>query len=218
MFAGHPIRIALAALVIIVVRGSVSEAECKPDTAANKNRTLFSSLAALHFDESGGSITINGRSTSTFGGEVAIAVCPWPGYSFSIGGESLAEAIETGYIAPGSTNFHPDLSLDFASVALTRRWRNSQIVHPMVSVRVGSVTAEYRYFHRVDGLTETHTDGKSTATFVAPMVGAEVAVFKYMTLYGGAGVRMIGRLQTPELNTNLSGAYAIFGVGFGKFR
>lgn len=88
----------------------------------------------------------------------------------------------------------------------------------MVSVRVGSVTAEYRYFHRVDGLTEMHTDGKSTATFVAPMVGAEVAVFKYMTLYGGAGARMLGRLRTPGLNSSLSGAYAIFGVGFGKFR
>lgn len=218
MFARHPIRIAVAALTIVAARTSVSTAECKPDTAANQNRTLFSNVAALHFDEAGGSITINGRSSSTIGAELAIAVCRWPGYSFSIGGESLAEAIETGYIAPGSTTFHPDLSLDFASVALTRRWRNSEIVHPMVSVRVGSVTAEYRYFHRVDGLTETHIDGKSTATFVAPMVGAEVALFKYMTLYGGAGMRMVGRLQTPELNNGLSGAYAIFRLGFGKFR
>ena len=218
MFASRSVHIVVTALTVLAVNASVSGAECKADTVTT-NKSLFTGIAAMHFDEFGGSIAVNGRSTSTIGGELALAVCRWPAYTLSVGGDFLAESLETEYIAPGSPNFHPPLSLGFASVALTRRWRNSEIVHPMASLRVGSASAEYSYFHRINGLTETHVDGTSSASFVAPSAGAEVSLFKYMTMYGAVGVRLVGRLDTPGLNNNgLSGAFFAFGLGFGKFR
>jgi hypothetical protein len=107
----------------------------------------------------------------------------------------------------------------FAAFEVARRWRNTSIVHPMVWLRVGSVHAEYDYYHTVNGVSETHTDGTSTTHFVAPAVGAEVSLFKYMTAYAAVSRRFAGRLNTPGLESGgLSSTSVSFGMGFGKFR
>jgi hypothetical protein len=209
----------VAALAIGLCNASVSLAECKPDTAVSKNRTLFSSVSALHFDYVGSGVVVNGKSSSTFGGELAIAVCRWPQYTMGLYGEELVDVIETSYIAPGSSNFHPSLTLEFGGVSLTRRWRRSDIVHPMVSVRAGSVDASYSYYHTSNGIAERHVDGRASAGFVAPEAGAEVSLFKYMTIYLTGGVRLVGHLDTPGLSAgDLNKPFVSFGMGFGKFR
>jgi hypothetical protein len=152
MFANRLARVVITAFVLAAVHASVSAAECKPDTTAtaSRNRTLFSGVAAFHFDEVGRSVSVNGTPAS---------------------------------------------------------------------LRGGSVDAEYSYFHRVNGISESHVDGKSSAPFVAPAVGVEVSLFKYVTAYIDAGHRFVGRLNTPGLsNSGLSGTYASFAMAFGKFR
>jgi hypothetical protein len=194
-------------------------AECKPDTSTKRNRTLFSGITAFHFDYFGSSISVNdNKSASMFGGELALALCRWPAYTIGLGGDLLMDVVETSYIAPGSPDFHPSLSLSSSSVSLTRRWRNADIVHPLVSLRAGSVDAQYSYYHTVAGRTELHVDGASSAPFIAPMAGVEISLFKYMTIYLTAGDRIVGSLNTPGLTNNVSGMFSTFGMGFGKFR
>ena len=197
MHANRLARVVVTAFVLAAVHASVSAAECKPDTTAtaNRNRTLFSGVAAFHFDEVGRSVSVNGTPASMIGGELGVALCRWPAYTVGLGGELLVDLTETSYIAPGSPDFHPPLSLQFSSISLTRRWRNPDIVHPMVSLRAGSVDAEYSYYHRVNGISELHVDGKSSAPFVAPAVGVEISLFKYVTAYIDAGHRFVGRLN-----------------------
>jgi hypothetical protein len=219
MVASRLARVAAATLTIAAAHPAVSAAECKPDTSANRARTLINGIAAFHFDYAGSTISVNDtKSASMLSGEMSLALCRWPAYTIGVGGETLMDMIETSYIAPGSADFHPSLSLSFSSVSLTRRWRNLDIVHPMISVRAGSVDAEYSYYHTVAGRAESHVDGKSSAPFVAPMAGVEISVFKYMTVYLNAGDRIVGSLNTPGLTNNLSGMFTTFGMAFGKFR
>jgi hypothetical protein len=208
----------VAMLVAVAVKAPVLWAECKTDTMPQKNKTLFTGIAALHFDYAGSSMTVNSAPVSMFGGDLSIAVCRWPAYTFGLGGEIIAEPVTTSYVAPGSTDFHPALSVGFSSVSVTRRWRNTEIVHPMLVVRAGSVDTEYSYYRFSAGQDEWRVDGKSSAPFIAPAAGVEVSLFKYMSVYMVAGARVVGRLETPGVTNNLSGFFASFGMGFGKFR
>jgi hypothetical protein len=160
---------------------------------------------------------VNGQDQSTLGGELAFALCRWPGYTFGLGGVGTVDAIETSYIAPGSPDFHPSLAVSEAWVSVTRRWRLSEIVHPMASIRVGSIESSYAYYHRVNGVTEHHIDGLSSALAVVPTVGAEVSLFKYVTAYANAGPRLMGRLHTPDASEGQD-MFVSIGVAFGKMR
>ena len=217
MLATRLANVGTAAFVLIALTASTSAAECKPDTATNRNRTLFSGISAFHFDESGSSVRVNGQDRSTLGGEFALALCRWPAYTFGLGGSGTIETIETSYIAPGSTSFHPSLAVNEGWVSITRRWRRSDIVHPMASIRVGQISSNYPYYHRVDGITERHVDGSSSVMLVSPMAGVEVSLFKYVTAYLNAGPRIMGQLKTPGATTG-SDFFASFGFAFGKMR
>ena len=206
-----------AATVLVAVTASVSAAECKSDTATHRNRTLFSGISAMHFDELFGSIRVNGQDRSTLGGELAFALCRSPAYTFGLGGGGTAERIETPYIAPGSTDFHPSLAVTESWVSVTRRWRLSEIVHPMASIRIGSIESSYTYYHRVNGISEEHVDGASHSFLVTPMAGVEVSLFKYMTGYLNVGPRLMGRLNTPGVGTGQD-VFTSVGFAFGKMR
>jgi hypothetical protein len=217
MLATRLTRVAATAFALIAVAASTSAAECKSDTSTNRNRTLFSGISAFHVDEIGSSVRVNGQDRSTLGGEFALALCRWPAYTFGFGGGGTIESIETSYIAPGSTNFHPSLAVSEGWISVTRRWRLSDIVHPMASVRIGQITSNYPYYHRVDGISERHVDGSSSAMLVSPMAGVEVSLFKYVTAYLNAGPRIMGQLKTPGATTG-SDFFASFGMAFGKMR
>ena len=120
----------------------------------------------------------------------------------------------TSFVAPGSV-YHPQLIMTHSGWQLTRRWRNHEIFHPMVSLENGSVRGECAWVHNgVDVDT-----GASRATYVTPSVGGEVSLFKYMTMYLTVGRRMVGEIKTPAITgAGLSGLYEQFGFGFGKFR
>jgi hypothetical protein len=105
--------------------------------------------------------------------------------------------------------------LDQSGYELARRWRNHDIFHPMVSVEVGSIHGEYSYM--LGGIAVD--TGASRANYVTPSAGAEVSLFKYMTVYLTMGYRFVGAIKTPGITgAGLSGMYEQFGFGFGKFR
>jgi hypothetical protein len=88
----------------------------------------------------------------------------------------------------------------------------------MLALSSGTVKTFYPYRHRLpDGTWETHIDDLSRATYVAPAVGFEASLFKYLTAYLQVGSRWVGNVTTTDAG-KLSGAYTTFGFGFGKFR
>ncbi|HVE36131.1 MAG TPA: hypothetical protein VNC18_21365 [Gemmatimonadaceae bacterium] len=216
----------LCSLLLLAAPLANAVAGCKKDTLstgpAPAPRTLFSSMrvAALHLDENGGSAIMNGRSQQIIEARIAIAFCRWPSYTLSAIGGSHMDSPTTSYLASGSETFHPGLHADWGGFELQKRWRDSSILHPMVSVAFGGLTTSYQYTHReTSGAVEYRTEGESTATYFAPAAGVEVSLFKYMTSYLLLGVRQVGALDTPAVERGgFNGQYVAFGFGFGKFR
>lgn len=212
-------RIATLA-VILIAAPSLARGDCTRDTTRSEPRTLFGRLgvAALHVDEGGSNAKLNGQNASLMEGRLAFAHCRWPSVTFAIVGGVTASPRQTTYVAPGSTNFRPELHLTYSGLEVTRRWRDSSIFHPMLALSAGTAATFYPYRHRLaDGTWETRTDEVSRAAYVAPAAGVEAALFKHLTVFLQFGGRLVGEVTTPDAG-DLSGAYAAFGFGVGKFR
>jgi hypothetical protein len=208
---------AAAAMMLIAAASSAAVAECKPDTAANHDRTLVSGISALHVDELWASIRVNSQDRRTGGAEFGLALCRWPAYTFGVGAGGTVDHFGTSYIAPGSADYHPNLEITEAWLSVTRRWRLSAIVHPMASVRIGSIMSSYPYWDRVKGPSVRHVDGLSRALLIVPTAGVEASVFKYMSVYVNAGPRLTGKLNTPGASEGQD-VFASVGLALGKMR
>ena len=212
----------LYSLLLIAAPMANAVAGCTKDTSSARPRTLFSNMhvAALHFDENGGSANMNGQTQPVIEARIAIAFCRWPSYTLSAIGGSHVTSPTTSYLASGSQTFHPPLHADWGGFELQKRWRDSSIFHPMVSIAFGGLTTSYQYAHReTSGSVEYRTEGESTAAYLAPSAGVEVSLFKYMTSYLLLGLRRAGELDTPAVQRGgFNGQYVAFGFGFGKFR
>ncbi len=212
----------LCSLLLLAAPLASSVAACTKDTSATASRTLFSNLriAALHFDETGGSAIRNGESTGILEARIAIAFCRWASYTAAFVSGTHRNPPTTSYVASGSQTYHPPLYADWTGVELQKRWRDSSIFHPMVSVGVGQLRTLYHYSHRdASGNIEYRTEGASDATYFAPSVGVEASLFKYMTSYLLLGVRKVGALDTPAVEAGgFDGEYLAFGFAVGKFR
>ncbi|HEY6828793.1 MAG TPA: hypothetical protein VI259_18160 [Gemmatimonadaceae bacterium] len=212
----------LASLLLLATPLAVAAAGCQKDTSNAGPRTLFSKthIAALHFDENGGSANMNGQSAPILEARLAIALCRWPSYTAAIVAGTHMDTPSTTYLASGSQTYHPPLFGDWAGIELQKRWRDSSIFHPMVSIGVGELTTAYHYTYRdASGAIEYRTEGTSGATYFAPSAGVEVSLFKYVTSYLLLGIRKVGTLQTPATEAGgFDGQYVAFGFGFGKFR
>ena len=197
-------------------------AGCTKDSTRAAPTTLFGRLpiAALHLDAAGGSAMVGGESRSIVSSRLAIAFCRWPSYSVAAVGGSHATYPTTDYIASGSQSYHPELYANWSAIELQKRWRDSSIVRPTISVAYGEMSTEYRYSHRLaSGTWEDRQEGASSATYLASAVGVEVSLFKYMTSYLLVGARKVGALNTPGVGRgDFDGRYVTFGFGFGKFR
>jgi hypothetical protein len=215
-------RIALIALIALAMVPMKAYAGCAHDTTAREPRTLFRGIgvAALHVDQGAGSAPVAGRPEHVMEFKMGIALCRWPSFTLSaVGSESIVLAAP-GYVAPGSSTFHPDLFVESNGIELQRRWRDSSIFHPMLSFATGSIHAEYRYSRRDEsGVWRSQVDGASTGRYFMPAVGMEASLFKYMTMYGNVGARFTTLTGTPGLDAGaLNGAFSVIGFAFGKFR
>ena len=212
----------LASLLLLTCPLGVAAAGCTKDTSTAGPRTLFSKMhiAALHFDETGGSANMNGQPSPILEARLAIALCRWPSYTAAFVAGTHMDSPTTAYLASGSQTYHPPLFGEWAGIEIQKRWRDSSIFHPMVSIGVGELTASYNYTRRdASGVVEYRTEGSSGATYFTPSAGVEVSLFKYVTTYLLLGVRKVGSLQTPALDAGgFDGQYVAFGFGFGKFR
>jgi len=212
----------LAPLLLLATPLAVATAGCTRDTSNTGPRTLFPKMhiAALHFDETGGSANMNGQSAPILEVRIAIALCRWPSYTMAFVAGTHMDTPSTTYLASGSQTYHPPLLGEWSGIEVQKRWRDSSIFHPMVSVGVGELTTSYNYTHRdASGVVEYRTEGSSGATYFTPSAGVEVSLFKYVTSYLLVGVRKVGTLQTPAIQAGgFDGQYVAFGFGFGKFR
>lgn len=213
----------LASLLLLAAPVASAAAGCTKDTTKTASRTVFGTLpvAALHIDAAGGTASINGESHTISEGRLAIAFCRWPSYTVSLVRGSNGDIMTTDYIAAGSQTFHPDLFTRWSGVELQKRWRDSSIFHPMVSLAVGRLSTVYWYSHRAtsDGIWEHREEGASSARYFAPAAGVEMSLFKYMTSYLLVGFRHVGTLDTPGVaRDGFDGQYFNLGFAFGKFR
>jgi len=210
-------------LLLVAAPLASAAAGCTKDTAQAAARTFFGNLhlAALHVDENGGSAIMNGKSEPVFELRLALAPCRWPSYTMSIVGGSHVANPATSYIASGSPGYHPRLNASWSGVELQKRWRDSSMLHPMISFAVGRLRTAYKYsVHRIatDSM-EYHTEGAASATYFTPAAGVEMSLFKHVTTYLLVGARKVATLETPALERGgFDGQYVAFGFGFGKFR
>jgi hypothetical protein len=212
----------LCSLLLVAAPLASAAAGCTKDTT-QAARTLFRNLhlAALHVDENGGTAVMNGKSEPVLELRLAVAICRWPSYTMAVvGGSHMADPTTT-YIASGSESYHPRLYASWSGVELQRRWRDSSIIHPMISLAVGRLRTAYEYsVHRIatDSM-EYHKEGAASATYFTPAAGIEMSLFKHITTYLIVGARKVGTLETPALERGgFDGHYVAFGFGFGKFR
>lgn len=218
----HPTMRFLCSLLLAATPLASAAAGCAKDTT-QAPRTLFRNLhlAALHIDENGGSAVMNGKSEPVLELRLAAALCRWPSYTVAVvGGSHMADPTTT-YSAAGSESYHPRLYASWSGVELQKRWRDSSIIHPMISLAVGRLRTSYEYsVHRIatDSM-EYHTEGAASATYFMPAAGVEMSLFKHVTTYLLLGARKVGTLETPALERGgFDGQYVAFGFGFGKFR
>jgi hypothetical protein len=212
----------LPSLLLIAVPLATAAAGCTDSTTAAE-RTLFGrmKLRAVHFDVAGGAAQFNGDTHPLTEGKLAIAFCRWPSYTAALVGGSNADFMRTSYIAPGSQNFHPNLYATWAGFEIQKRWRDSSIFHPLVSLAIGQFATGYRYAFSETASSnwEDREEGAATATYFAPAVGVEMSLFKYMSGYMLVGARKVGALDTPALERGgFDGQYVTLGFAVGKLR
>src|SRR5215471_8696509 len=109
--------------MLVALVSSLAIAGCHPavaDTTAKQPRTVIGSLpiAALHFDEAGGSAPINGRQTGFLEGRLAFAHCRWPSVTVSYVNSVNPVEATTDYVVPGSSGFHPSLYVSTDAVEI----------------------------------------------------------------------------------------------------
>jgi hypothetical protein len=212
----------LCSLLLVAAPLASAAAGCTKDTTKATPRTLFGKLpfAAIHIDETGGTAIMNGESQAVLEGRLAVAFCRWPSYTVSLVGGSHVAYPTTSYVASAGPSFHPELFARWSGVELQKRWRDSSIFHPMVSLAVGQLTTSYDYSYRsTNGAWEYREEGASSATYFTPAFGVEISLFNHVTTYLLVGARRVGTLETPGLERGgFDGQYVAFGFGFGKFR
>jgi hypothetical protein len=209
-------------LIVLVALPMKAYAGCAHDTTAREPRTLFQSVgvAAFHLDNAAGEAPIAGKSAQVVEFKIGIALCRWPTLTVSAVGSGSILFDAPGYTAPGSNGFHPDLVIESNGIEVQRRWRDSSIFHPMLSIATGSIHAEYRYSRRdASGAWQPQVDGASSGRYFMPAIGMEASLFKYLTMYGNVGARFTTLTGTPGLARGaLNGPFAVLGFAFGKFR
>jgi hypothetical protein len=212
----------LYSFLLVAVPLASAAAGCTKDTTQGA-RTLFRNLhlAALHVDENGGSAIMNGKSEPVLELHLAVALCRWPSYTVAVAGGSHMADPTTTYIASGSESYHPRLRASWSGIEFQKRWRDSSIVHPMISLAVGGLRTAYEYsvHHIATDSLENRREGAAAATYFTPAAGIEMSLFKHVTTYLLVGARKVGTLETPALERGgFDGQYVAFGFGFGKFR
>lgn len=209
-------------LALAAVLATLAAGDCRRDTSAQAPRTLMSAarLRALHVDEDGAVAPVNGNDGQLLELRLAASLCRFPGYTLAYVAGGTIGPNPTGYVIPESKGFQPDLALRTGGWELWRHWRDSSIFHPLVSLGVGRMRAEYRYRHRDStGVWHPESIGPQRTTFAIAAAGVEARLFRYVTSYLVVGRRFSGDLDLPGLHRgSLGGNYLSFGFGFGKFR
>jgi hypothetical protein len=123
-------------------------------------------------------------------------------------------------LLPDPATTIPSSSFAAPKWEIEKRWRDSSIFHPMITLGIGTVKAEYLYTHRRADGTWDHVIETPGAASVYPLaLGLEASVFKYVSIYTLMGVRRAGNLSLIGVEPGgFSGGYTTIGMGFGKFR
>jgi hypothetical protein len=154
-------------------------------------------------------------SISTLDFRVFVSLCRWPAWSIGFG-----EAFAWGARLAAGTPFQPGRGEPDALIVLfgadvQRRFRMAGLVHPLISLSVGSADAQHVYGYALYGGIDKST--VSSAWYAAPAAGLEVNFFKYLRADMRLGYRFSGAFSsTPGLDPHtLRGSFVMLTVAVG---
>jgi hypothetical protein len=209
---------ALALIVSIAGLTPLSGQDSTSTAAEPKERTLLGKVfQGGHIAVGSASVPYQSTRSSTYDVRVAVVFRRLPEWTFAIAGGFVLDAERTGYVAPGSGTFRPELYVGSDALEIQRRWSNKRAVHPIATATVGDLTMGYRYLeYAPDGEVIVHSDHDELVPFVTLAGGLEMNLVRWMRLVGTAGYRHVRRSTVP-FASRMSGPVATMLLQFGRF-
>jgi hypothetical protein len=190
--------------------------------APPKDRTLLEKLhlQGVHASLGGGAQPYMGNPsepgpTSEF--RLGFTPQRWPQWTIALTASAVMRGDTTGYLAPGST-YHPTMMATTVGVELQRRWRGSELLHPLVAVSAGQLDNSYNYFKfpRTGG-QEFHQDELTSTAYGTIEAGGELNVAGWLRTTLTVGYRKAGSARISLGPGTNSGVLSTILVEMGKF-
>lgn len=210
-------------LVAAIALPLALHAQDSTQTPRPKDSTLLEKLGlrGVQVSFGGGAAPYRGRATGTSGtAEFRLGFTPRSHSEWTVAlTNSIVMDVDTaGYIAPGSTTYHPHMMETATGLEVQRRWHGTSLVHPMAVIGAGEMSNAYNYYSypKTGGYT-FHSDEKSAAAYVTAGAGGELNVSSWMRIGLTVAYRKAGETAISFGRGSSSGASTAMLLEFGRF-
>ena len=130
----------------------------------------------------------------------------------------MTDRDSAGYIAPGSTSYHPLMMETSSGIELQRRWQGTALLHPMAVVGAGQLSNAYNYVSYLkNGVRTFHSEEDSKASYMIAGGGGELNVSSWMRIGLTVAYRKAGETSIPFRRGSSSGVATVMLFEFGRF-
>ena len=212
-------RLLLAAIALPVSL----HAQDSTQTPRPRDSTLLEKLGlrGVQVSFGGGAAPYRGRATGTAGtAEFRLGFTPrsHSEWTIAVTNSMVTDPDTAGYVAPGSTTFHPRMMEAASGIELQRRWSGSTLLHPMAQVGAGQMSNAYKYYsYPSTGGRTLRSDDSNAAAYVTAGGGAELNVSSWMRISLTASYRKAGETAISFGRGSSSGVSSAMLLEFGRF-
>lgn len=188
-----------------------------------KDATLLEKmgLGGVHVSFGGGSSPYRGRTTGPAStSEFRLGFTPRAHSEWTVAftGSLVTDMDTAGYVAPGSSSYHPHMMETSSGIELQRRWHGTAVLHPMAVVGAGQMSNSYNYYSypKAGGRT-FHSEENSTAAYVIAGGGGELNISSWMRIGLTVAYRKAGETTISFGRGSSSGVATVMLLEFGRF-
>ncbi|MDB4909044.1 MAG: hypothetical protein JWO05_3828 [Gemmatimonadetes bacterium] len=213
---------ALAIALLIPVVLSAQDSTSAAKKSEQPQRTLAALAGIKHCNASfgGSSVPYLGRSQGGQAADFRLGFTPGslPNWTIAFATSAVLVGDTTSYIAPGSVDYHPQLTSVTAGVEVQRRWRRGSIFVPVASLGAGTLGNSYSYYeYPKSGGAIAHNDEEHRTSYQQLAGGVEVVLQAYLRASFLVGYRQAGDTPMPGFAGKNGGATTTVLVSLGKF-